>query len=268
MKKFDSVKIHYYLFFFWLCVVEGGGLFLCRFFDSSVCHLAVSAIVSRLFFFCSELCHSLMISTFVAFVFGCTLEVHLVFYLPPIHAEGNSCALLWRCSTGFPPVGFPFRPFKALQWASKGLNGYCRVHALSETLLFCFPGVNKNAKLKANPDALPTPNTCSPPFKFPLRFISKENIKGKIFTLDLAGEEEPGLLRPSRFGKRLAWRSLIFRFLRGFRGQRFVTFGAAMLCGFVGRAQTLGLSSIVCDATERRKEQENRAVVGEEIIVR
>lgn len=64
--------------------------FLCGFFNSSTCHLAGSAIVPFPFSPCSfcwdELCHPLMISTFVAFVFGPTSEVHLVFYAPAFHA--------------------------------------------------------------------------------------------------------------------------------------------------------------------------------------
>lgn len=64
--------------------------FLCGFFNSSTCHLAGSAIVPFPFSPCSfcwdELCHPLMISTFVAFVFGPTSEVHLVFYVSAFHA--------------------------------------------------------------------------------------------------------------------------------------------------------------------------------------
>lgn len=64
--------------------------FLCRFFISSTCHLAGSAIVPCPFSPCSfcrdKSCHPLVISTFVAFVFGPTSEVHLVFYVPAFHA--------------------------------------------------------------------------------------------------------------------------------------------------------------------------------------
>lgn len=64
--------------------------FLCGFFNSSTCHLAGSAIVPFPFSPCSfcrdESCHPLVISTFVAFVFGPTSEVHLVFYVPAFHA--------------------------------------------------------------------------------------------------------------------------------------------------------------------------------------
>ena len=64
--------------------------FLCGFFNSSTCHLAGSAIVPIPFSPCSfcrdESCHPLVISTFVAFVFGPTSEVHLVFYVPAFHA--------------------------------------------------------------------------------------------------------------------------------------------------------------------------------------
>lgn len=108
------------LFFFFMtdvptfnCFFIKGGKkrHFCRFFNSPTCHLAVLTIVWAPFshpFCCNELCHSLMISTFVVFVFCCTSEVHLFFHLLPIHAWGNSCALLWGCSAGFQTVGFLF----------------------------------------------------------------------------------------------------------------------------------------------------------------
>lgn len=100
-------------------------------------------------------CHPLTVSTFVRLcLLGCTSEVHLsLFYLSLlISCIGEQlCACRRAVPVDFHQWGVLSFISKCYNGGSKGLNGCRRVHALSlsESALFCFPRVNKNAKLKS-----------------------------------------------------------------------------------------------------------------------